>query len=435
MKRVLILSYHSLPMDVISSYRTQSYIDFLPKNGFEVILLSMRWELSSDGWKYHGIGEKSIVQKISENSTIIRIPRRKHTKNWWRRMAWKSSFFRKPYILLSYITGNLDINPELKDAEIDFRTFLKAHLNLNTYDAVLSIFSPHFHHKLAYDINKVHGIPYVLDFRDLWKNQVAQIGYAPGLTDRVENYFNRYYWKKWLNKALFFTITSTFWKEFLAHFTDTDGYVIYNGYDSEIANLRGVRPEIFSIVHIGSLYHEQNLRIFLHGFRIFYSTVENKSRVHLYLIGAERKMAHQSNSGIMNPAGLLKEILPKECYTLTPRLPRREALKYLGAAQLLWMPGSPQSPGWINGKFFEFLGSKKFILLTTGSGHEIEQILQSTQSGTVANSSEEVEHVLKALFSKWCRDMTVQHSPGSEYKCFSRSHQIGTFARIAKSYL
>lgn len=54
LKRLIILSYHALPMDVVSSYRAKAYCDHFVSYGVYPILVTHRWEQDESGkWKYH----------------------------------------------------------------------------------------------------------------------------------------------------------------------------------------------------------------------------------------------------------------------------------------------------------------------------------------------------------------------------------------------
>ena len=400
-KKVLLLSYHSLPMDVISSYRTKAYLDYLPKNGYDVTLITHLWKREvGQPWEFHDEMSSEIIEDLNQNVRVIRLPRKKNAKGRWLEIFHKVPVFSKIYVLISWLLGYLDASPELYDSYCVFKSYLWNHLKENKYDLSLSIFSPHFHHKLAYEINKEFDIPYVLDFRDLWSNRIVHKNYSPSIVEKLQDVSVKYFWKRWLGQAMFFSITSEEWKNKINSFSSTKGVVVYNGFDSEVKEGKkiGDLKSKFNIVHTGSLYHNQDLTLFLEAYCSFLKTVKNPQSIHLYLIGAKRIEAKTLISKI-DPSEMLASMLPRHSYTITERMPRNEAVNFLASANLLWMPSFPDSPGTISGKFFEYLGIEKPIIVTPSGNEDIDSILNETKLGESLSINKEIVAYLSSLYS------------------------------------
>ena len=183
--RVLILSYHSLPLDVIASYRAEGFFAHFKKYDIFPTLLSMRWERNKNNvWRLH-VRKDSIQHQSSPLGARILLPRYKRCKSFsigaLRYALYSVPAIRYFYIAWAWLRGHLDTTPEAYDAYLSTKNFLFNYLKQNSYDVVLAIFSPHHHARLAYEIHKRFGIPYVLDFRDLWSNRIMDTHYRPRL--------------------------------------------------------------------------------------------------------------------------------------------------------------------------------------------------------------------------------------------------------------
>ncbi len=207
LKKLLILSYHSLPMDVVASHRAASYCRYFSEYGILPTLLTYRWELNIESnWQFHSIDD-SIIKEENQNYSTIRLPRLKAKKI--------NGLLSKFYTIFHYLVGNLDVENYYLYKQA--KNYLYRHLETNHYDFVIAIYSPHFDLKLAFDINQKFGIAYILDFRDLWDNQIVTSSYWPSLKQKILNIVVSYYWRKWLKRATMFTSTSEIWINYLVN--------------------------------------------------------------------------------------------------------------------------------------------------------------------------------------------------------------------------
>ncbi|MFB6257053.1 MAG: glycosyltransferase [Flavobacteriales bacterium] len=251
MKKVLILSYHYPPQDIIAAYRGKAFADHLPAFGYRPTILTHHWEDPD---------HREIEYFEEEFRTIIRLP----LPDPREKVSRKSGLRRKAAILKAWVNGLLE--PDLKGNYRIFKDFLFHHLKEKSYDLLIGIYSPHFALKLCYEAHRAFGPPYVLDFRDLWANRVVKKGYRPNWRMAMDDSFTTRLWRKWLKKAAFFSITSHPWcEEVQRSVIDKPGVVVRNGFEEELFQER-VRPSSpFQILHAGTLYKHQKISLFLEG--------------------------------------------------------------------------------------------------------------------------------------------------------------------------
>ena len=162
MKRGLLISYYSLPLNAVSSYRVQAFFDVLRQEGLHVTLVTRHWESKYSNWSdAMRLNTKEMTIVEYENGRKISLPYNVSTK------IYSNNLINKITYLLKYLNGNLQ--PEI-DTYTAFYPFLSEYLKTNKYDIMIGSMPPNNTVKLLYHLNKMHKIPYVLDFRDFFNS-------------------------------------------------------------------------------------------------------------------------------------------------------------------------------------------------------------------------------------------------------------------------
>ncbi|WP_421875621.1 hypothetical protein [Marinoscillum sp.] len=434
MKRVLILSYHALPLDVISSYRANAYLNHLHKYGYRPTLITHDWDNPDSN---------EIKEEDFDFGTVIRIPIGYHMTPSWKMGIEKTPFLNKIGIFLRWLQGHLDNSPEMIGNYRSYKMFCNQHLNEVSYHLILGIFSPHHHLRLCYELHMKTGVPYMLDFRDLWDNRIIHLNYTPNFTQKIQDHITRYFWKRWLSKAISFSVTSKQWADKINEFSTVTGYVILNGFDGEKGQnqnkSQGQTSENsseFIVVYAGSLYQNQKLDIFLEGCRQFVHEF-SPSAFKVKFIGADREGSDQHDySGYLNrPKEKIRSFLTSIHCDVTKRVPKSEMLKLMEQAQIALFPSLPDSPGTYLGKIYDYLWSERNILVVP-EDHLVGDIVRETQTGVVCNTAVEVANYLKESYDNWMSDGYLKYEGNEEliYK-YSRQEQVKKLASIMDNYL
>jgi glycosyltransferase involved in cell wall biosynthesis len=395
-------------MDVVASYRAKAYCDHLSKYGIKPTLLTHRWEETGTEYRTHQANDKIVVEE-AETCSIIRLPRPENDRSP-----------SKLHTLWCYINSDLDVG--LLGSYRVFREFLSMHLAQKKYDLIIAIYNPHFHLKLAYECFRRFGIPYVLDFRDLWNNEIVTSSYQPGLRERVINSIIARAWRRWLKSSLFFSTTGNKWCRFLRDLSDKEGIIVRNGFDY----LPVSRPQssgskrIFKVVHFGRLYQGQNLDVFLEGFRQFAKRFP-PSEVKLEMIGLKKIRGFDFE-------GLLRKALG-EYVTFIPYLPKSELMAYCeNEAAIFFLPAFKEDNGQFCVKAFDYILAGKNVLVAPASG-EVSEFVTRVNAGVALNTPTEVWEYLEKCHAEFTTTGSVSfHIEKKILPQFTREAQVKLMA-------
>jgi glycosyltransferase involved in cell wall biosynthesis len=396
MKKVLVLSYHFLPMDVIASYRAYAYAQHLQSFGYRPTIVTHYWEKDEQG--LFSFQSTDTPSRFTQHATfdLLEVPR----------LTEKSFSFlpSKVSVIGKWLKGNLDY--KLNSSYKSYYQHVCAHLSEHKYDFALAIFSPHHHLRLAYELKKRFALPYVLDFRDLWNNRIIHLNYAPSYKEKIQDALTVHYWKKWLNEAEFFTITSDEWKLKLKQITGTttEGYVVHNGFDGDILS-DPLPTSKFTLLHAGSLYENQDLDILFSALKILKTKV-NLNDFNVVFLGADRQAYNQPNKKytggfLYEPITRLKHGIPDFPVSITKRVPKEEVFSAMRDASILLFPSFSNEPGRHTGKIFDYLKSNRIIISFPKDLGVIDDLLEETQTGVSCKDAQELADVLLSKYLQW----------------------------------
>lgn len=406
---VLLISYNALPMDVVSSYRTKAYCDHLLTFGIRPTLLTHRWEKESGQFIVHGPDERELVEE-NETCTIIRLPNPDS----------KPSPSRSQTIW-SYLNGDLDTG--LVNSYRVFRNFLSHHLLGRKYHLIIGIYNPHFHLKLAHDCWRQFKIPYVLDFRDLWNNEIVTQSYQPGLKEGIINFMISRFWRKWIRGSEFFSATGETWKNYLSELSGKEGIVVRNGFDAFPDISQGnvkARTHKFKIIHFGRMYEGQNVDVFIDGFRAF-AKCHSPSDVLFEVVGLKRVAGVNYQEKLKKSFG--------NYVSFVPYMPKSQLIQYCAEnASLFFFPNFKEENGQFPVKLYDYISMGRNILVAPAGG-EIGDFVLKVGAGVVLNKPEAVTRYLERSYQEFKASGTLQYGLDlKQLSGYSRREQVRIMA-------
>jgi glycosyltransferase involved in cell wall biosynthesis len=422
MKKILILAYFYPPFNHISSQRPKSFAEHFSKCDLYPIVITRHFNETGktyeDSYKAN-TKDLEISEKISH--TEIRLPY--FGKRYRTLQKFKKILSSDRLLLSGYaVFGNLHVKTGISELAIDF---LRNYLNENKVDYILATTPPLNSIELGYKLSKEFEIPMIVDFRDLWDNHILNENYRPNLAKSLQNKIETTYLKKWLGKAALVTAVSEPLLEAVRKIKpNIETMVVMNGFEQnsfdEFSEIENKKCAKFTFSVIGTIYPQQDLSILFEGLKMFLAD-KNLDEIQLNFIGT----AYISEVG-----ATIENNLPHQCANITERVSHTEALKKLFESDVLFYPGWKGYRGIVSGKIFEYLGSKKKILIAPSDNDVMEKLITETKAGKVANSAAQFADALNGWFNEWKASGKIPYS-GNYVKVleYSRENQAANLAK------
>lgn len=426
MKKILILSYHFPPMNVIASQRALGYANHFKKFGFEPTILTFQWGKTFEEQKVlKSDFENKIEAESDEKCKVIRIPLLQ-SKFYTYLKKKEGGFVYRLWILYAWFSGNLDTDPIAMMYEKSEKYYLKNYVKEKDFDLVFGVFSPHFHIKHCHYLYKSKGIPYATDYRDLWSNHITIKDYSFDSKMRLKIKLFNWYWRKWNKSAAHMSITSQPWLNKLEEITNKTGSVITNGFekdDTAPAHSNLIDSSLFTIAHTGTIYPEQEFEFVLKGLQSFFES-HKSAKCKVLFVGLNLAEKGQRNREVIS------KYLSSDQYLITKRIPREEVIFIQQNCQLLLFPTTVLIPGTYSGKIFEYINSGVEVLSGPKDVSAIADLLTYTKSGMNYEKEEEIGNAISERYTKWCKgELRVVETNRGLINQFSRESQTGKLAK------
>ena len=407
--KVLLISPYFPPYNAIGAVRTGKLAKFLTARGHEVRVIAAITPELSETLRLE-VPEESVTRcpNYSPDALFLRYARRR-------------------------VSGQLTASVPAKAPTSGFKKFL-----LDTYNSFLCIpdrffgwlpfarrtsrrliseFKPDIVYASAQPYSALlagqyaarrAGVPLVAEFRDLW-------------TDN--HYLNLPRWRAhldhWMeasvcrNAAALVTISKPL-AETLAKRHGRPTEVVYNGFDPKDVIQSTYSPkETFEIVYTGIIYPGRRDPSAL--FRVLKRLGDDAAHVRVRFYGRRLETVRElaEREGVAHLVSLEGEVSYQEA------LSRQAEADVL--LLLLW--DTPEERGVLTGKIFEYLASRRPILLIGGGNGVAAQLLREREAGHAASSDEALEAQMKL----WLRQHAqggVPYLPASVATGFSRGDQF-----------
>lgn len=412
MKKVLVISYYWPPSGGAGVQRWLKFVKYLGEFGWEPVVYTpenpeapARDEsllkdipkglqvLKQPAWEPYDLYKRFVGMKKGDaiNAGFLSESKKpKRTEQW---AIWLRGNFFIPDARCFWIS------PSVK--------YLKAFLQSNPVDAIVSTGPPHSMHLIARKLQQQFQLPWLADFRDPW----TQIDFYNQLKlSRLADLKHHRLEKQCLKHANRVVVVSPGMAQAFNTILPRPYEVITNGYDE--ASIPAVAPAIdseFSIAHIGSLNKDRNPKLL---WRVLAQLTQQhpdfKKALKIKLIGKTDfhvKADLQANG--------LAENLIEIAY-----LPHNEVVLEQQKSQinLLLINQTPNANMILTGKLFEYLAAQRPILCIGPTAGDAAQILKESGAGITFDFGNEqgMQSGLMKLFEEFQQDTIPFQGKGTE---------------------
>jgi len=401
MKKVLIITYYWPPAGGIAVHRCLKFAKYLREFGWEPIICTAdnpEYPVLDEGnFKDIPTGVNVLRTKIWEPYNLFKFITGKKKEERIHNVFLEEEKPSLGHKLGIWIRGNIFIPDARKFWIRPSVKFLSRYLKENPVDVLFTNGPPQSTHMIAYSVKKNLGIPWLADFQDPW----TQVDYFPQLmlnpiSQRIHEAKEQHVFR-WADKI---TICSDTWKKDLESIGAKDVGVIVWGYDEDdFSNITLPLSKKFTLSHFGSLGPDRNAKTLWKALSIIAN--ENKQfakDLELELVGF---VGHAIIDEIKS-LGLTNNL------KISEHISRKETLERMHHSQilLLILNNMPNVNGRLPGKLFEYLASRRPILVVGPEESDASKIVHGVNAGYTCNFNdlEKTINTVKNLYDKFKHD-------------------------------
>ncbi len=415
MKNLLIITHFYPPYNSIATLRPVSWVKYL-KTTYNITVLTRHYtgnEQSFSDTINPVIKETTISHE--DGVQIIRVPYNNAFYNWFQKSWLHQNKITRGFIyFINIILGRLLIQQNNNN---EYQKQLDVLLNKQHFDIMLCTVSPENLIQLCYKANKKYKIPFIVDIRDWFFMPEIKKDFKPTIKSKLAFGIQKIYLKKWLKNAIGITAVNSFILDQLNNLK-LPTLVIHNGFDDAVTEnsaLPMASNNKFTFTVLGTLYPEQDINFMVKGINLFLQKHDIPPKAVFNFIGT---------NNIKNVSNIIIENIPPAFLNITDRVPRNEAMAVIKATHILFHIGWFGYSGIYSGKIFEYLGTKKNILIAPNDKDVIEELINYTNAGKLANTPEEMADVLMNWYKEWeVNGFIAYNGIESNINEFTREHQ------------
>jgi glycosyltransferase involved in cell wall biosynthesis len=375
-KRVLIVTYYWPPCGGIGVHRCLKFAKYLRSFGWEPVICT------ADNPEYPVLDESNF-RHVPEGIEVLK------TKIWepyacYKWMMGKKKGERITDVFVEeqranfrarlgiWIRGNIFIPDARRFWIRPAVTHLSQYLREHPVDAIVTNGPPHTAHMIGYKLKKKFKIPWLADYQDPWTESDS---YRRLMLNPISRAIHEAMQQRVFRSADKVTICSESWKRDLEALGARDVDVILWGYDEDdVQELKQPRSNKFTISHFGRIGPDRNVSV-------FWKALSDLVKTHpSFGDDLEIELAGFIGAGVrdeINIFGLDTKV------KLLGHISRADALAGMRRAQtlLLIVNDEPNARGRIPGKLFEYLASRRPVLVLGPEGGDASEILRRHRAG------------------------------------------------------
>ena len=429
MEKIIILSYFYPPCSLTASNRTNYWAKNLSKFGYYPMVITRNWS--------HPIHEQSDLSKSTGKQNEI-IKNKKFEVHY---LPFIGTLKDKVYFKYKNSRFVL-IRKSLSYLEIIFQNYFLFSINKSLFEKASKIIegnngikkvlisaSPFNLFFIGYKLKKKYPhINWFADYRDDWSTSeiIIRNNVFKKLIGKIEERTE----KKWLSNASLFLTVSEYYNCKIESFIGIKGSVILNGYDDEISKIKSsetLSHEKFVITYIGTLYNSQPIEIILDSIKRLINDFKERIQIIIKFPGLsydlnQKKRIELALSGYENN------------YEISKRIPKDEIYNIINHSNLMLMVSHVNQKGIPSSKLYEYIGFKKEILLFPNDNDIIEETLNDTHLGLIANTEREIYSKLKIKIEFFMDNKGGQKLKFKNIEKYSRLVQTKKLASILDQF-
>lgn len=361
MKNVLVIAYLYPPIFNSGTRRSLEFVNHLPDSGWTPTVLTVADPDPSDC-------DFSLLSEVRPGTRIEAVPL--GTKTLARKLAAAFSFVMNEERLAAALEWRLARLWAVPDACASWAPAAVARaVELHAqvpFDVIYATGWPWTSFVVAEKISRATGVPFVVDYRDLWKPAEVAWDQATKLQRRINPMLEKRVLKR---AAGVIATTNAFLRLLPQEYLPRYQFAITNGFDEKD----------FGDSHAAPAAVAGQVRIVYTGvWRPGYGPVDLYEAVRLLREQGSACLARLRIVMAGFPPGRARAYGIEDYVAELGRVPHAEAIALMRGADALYLPVSKgvYEVASIPGKLFEYLGSRRPVLVSAQVGSEVAQVIE-----------------------------------------------------------
>lgn len=416
MRKVLIITFYFPPNPTVGSQRPYRLAKYLPKYGWEPIILTPKLKAESQpkGIRVVQTEYKDIIKTYKsklgfDDSKSLREQIGSGTEN-----VSNATLLSKALKLLTEIVTFPDPTKGWNRFALNTAIKLLAEEKIN---AVISSSPPITTHLISKKIKFKTNIPWIADLRDLWSQNHFNN------KNNLLKYFERKLEFKTLSNAdVLVTVTPKFVDILDKVYRNKKVILITNSYDNEDYNdnHQTKLTDKFTITYTGNFYGKK-IDPSLLFIAVSELIEENKMNKNLIRI----KFYSKNASWLLSDA---KRYNLQDIVNYYGYIDRKDVLQKQKESQILLVLLDNQNKeiSYCPAKIYEYLGARRPIIAIGGDGGYVKNLLEVTNAGKFAKNVTELKDIILRYYNEFLQS--------GEIKCQSNNIENYTSENMAKKY-
>jgi glycosyltransferase involved in cell wall biosynthesis len=392
--RVLIISYHFPPLNVIASFRAEGFAQYLPDHGMEVTVLTMLWEKDPSGGMAWHPKATAVSEHLEGKANVIRIPRIKTLAQRVLDNGLHVPLVSAAIAFCSHALGHFNL--ALTYSDLAFKKFLRQHLKTHCYDVVIVTSPPEDHIALGAWIKKHHDIAFIADYRDLYDLRALGQGTGSSISERIILSFKHTYHRRWMKHCdLAVSVSRPLIDTLATYIAAQRTLEIRNGYHAHkiSADQHSIPKDKFKVTYAGRIYPWQDVGPFIQAYKAFTAklTPEEVKLTDLKFFGSQDPQQIERLKSAAFASSL--EIHPQ-------RIPADAMYQHIGESSVLLVFDIGLLGGY-TGKLMDYLGCHRNVLLIPSDNGVMAELVHTSGIGLATSDPVKACDQLLAWFRQW----------------------------------
>lgn len=289
------------------------------------------------------------------------------------------------------------------------------------YDLVFCSTFHTFGLKAALKISKTQNIPLHIDLRDIAEqcdnNEYNKSKIALGFIGNYYRKINISRRNKILCQANSITTVSPWHVDFIKQL-NPNTHLIYNGYDSNLFIPQPTKSDFFDIIYTGKWYGES-----MQDPSLLFKAIAQINNPKIRLVWYTNNNVHTRIHELTKLYNISTPVV------VNGYVPNHQIPQLLNQSSIILVLTNRNNQGIMTTKFFEALGVEKPILCVRSDEGCLAQVINKTQSGIAATTTEEVKNFILHHFAQWQQN-GFTHININNKEQFTRQNQAHQFVDL-----